>query len=76
MAPVNTGRTSRAFRHPCPRCGGEILSVHMPNGGWAHFEGGAGLSKVKHPCFDLGAGLGRQRDELTQDLFGDEPARS
>lgn len=41
----------------------------MPNGGWAHFEATTGLSRTKHPCFNLGAGLSKSRDELTADLF-------
>lgn len=39
-------------RSACPRCGASIVTMKMPNGGLAHFEGGAGLSKIKHPCFD------------------------
>ena len=40
----------------------------MPNGGWGHFEGGKGLSRVKHPCFTQGDGLSG-RDTETPDLF-------
>lgn len=41
----------------------------MPNGGWAHFETGKGLSRIKHPCLHLGEGLSRTRDNNTPDLF-------
>jgi len=43
----------------------------MPNNGWGHFEGGKGLSRVKHPCFGVGTGLSQKRDEETLDLFPD-----
>ena len=62
----------QAFVHGCPKCGARILSVHMPNGGWAHFESGEGLSRVKHPCLHLGEGLGKKRDLETDDLFDDD----
>ena len=42
----------------------------MPKGGWVHFEGGKGLTRIKHPCLHLGEGLGKRRDEDTPDLFG------
>lgn len=58
-----------AYRHSCPECGAEIISVRMPNGGWAHFEGQPGLSRIKHPCMHIGEMLGRGKDELTLDLF-------
>ncbi|WP_157063700.1 hypothetical protein [Phaeobacter sp. 11ANDIMAR09] len=58
-----------AFRHACPECGAQIVSVKMKNNGWAHFEGGKGLGKIKHPCFDRGKGLSKRRDENTPDLF-------
>jgi len=38
-------------------------------GGWAHFEGGEGLTRIKHPCLHLGEGLSRRRGEDTPDLF-------
>ena len=57
------------YYHPCPLCGAKILSVHMPNGGWAHFEGGRGLTRIKHPCLHRGLGLSNGRDNLTLDLF-------
>lgn len=41
----------------------------MPRGGWAHFEGGKGLTRIKHPCLHLGEGLSGRRDEKTPDLF-------
>ena len=53
----------------CPYCGAKITTVPMPNGGWAHFEGGKGLKRVKHPCFHLGEGLSIKRDDQTPDLF-------
>lgn len=59
----------RRYRHECPKCGAQILSVNMPNGGWAHFEGRKGLGRVKHPCLHLGETLSRRRDEKTLDLF-------
>lgn len=43
----------------------------MPNKGWGHFEGGEGLSRVKHPCFGVGDGLSKVRDNETLDLFPD-----
>ncbi len=64
----------RRYRHECPRCGAEVISVNMPNGGWAHFEGAKGLNRIKHPCLHIGEGVGRRRDDLTQDLF--DPAGS
>lgn len=53
----------------CPRCGARILTVAMPNGGLAHFEGALGLGRVKHPCLHQGEGLSRRPDEDTPDLF-------
>ena len=41
----------------------------MPNGGWAHFEGSRGLTRIKHPCFTLGVGLSKAHDGETRDLF-------
>lgn len=61
-----------SYRHPCPTCGSEIISVRMPNGGWAHLEGQRKLSKIKHPCLHIGERLGRATDDLTQDLFDKE----
>lgn len=60
---------SGSYRHPCPHCGASVTSVHMPNGGWAHFEGGKGLGRVKHPCLHIGDGLSKKRDDQTGDLF-------
>ena len=57
------------YRHPCPHCGAEIISIHMPNRGWAHFEGKRGLTRVKHACMHPGEGLSRARDSETLDLF-------
>lgn len=62
-------RKDRRYRHTCPHCSASIISVHMPNAGWAHFEGAKGLTRVKHPCLHRGLGLPGGRDELTLDLF-------
>lgn len=58
-----------SLRHQCPMCGAEVVTVRMPNGGSAHFEGGKGLSRIKHACLHLGERLSRKRDENTDDLF-------
>lgn len=58
-----------AYRHACPECGAQIVTVNMRNGGWAHFEGGRGLGRIKHACFDRGKGLSKRRDKDTPDLF-------
>lgn len=63
------GTKSGSFKHSCPICGCYVNSVHMPNGGWAHFEQAKGLHRVKHPCLHLGEGLSRSRDDKTPDLF-------
>lgn len=63
---------SRSYRHPCPQCGAAIISVHMPNGGWAYFESERGLRRVKHPCMHVGEAIGGGRDARTPDLFRDE----
>ena len=57
------------YRDACPECGAQIMNVKMPNGGWVHYEGGNGLWKIKHPCFNRGESLSRRRDEQTLDLF-------
>jgi ribosomal protein S27AE len=67
-------RKVQVYRHPCPRCGAVVISVHMKRGGWAHFEGAKGLGRVKHPCFNRGEGLGRRRDDMTLDLFDESSA--
>jgi len=64
----------RRNRSKCPQCGAVIFSVKMPNKGWAHFEGGKGLSRVKHPCFHRGEGYSQCRDDQTGDLFDQERA--
>src|ERR1700712_5380264 len=46
-----------SYRRPCPKCGADIISTHMPNGGWVHYFGAAGLTRIKHPCMHPGAGL-------------------
>jgi len=66
---ANGNNATVSYRHPCPDCGVRIVSVRMPNGGWAHFEGADGLSSVKHPCLDRGGSLSRRRDDETIDLF-------
>ncbi len=58
-----------SFKRACPACGALIVSVGMPKGGWVHFEGGEGLTRIKHHCLHLGEGLGRRRDGTTPDLF-------
>lgn len=63
-------RKGASFKRTCPICGAPILSVGMPRGGWVHFEGGKGLTRIKHPCLHLGEGLSSRRDEVTPDLFG------
>lgn len=63
-------RKGASFKRTCPICGAPILSVGMPRGGWVHFEGGKGLTRIKHPCLHLGEGLSSRRDEDTPDLFG------
>jgi hypothetical protein len=50
-------------------CGSDVLSVRMPRGGWGHFNGNEGLSRMKHPCMYLGQGLGRRRGDGMDDLF-------
>ncbi|SEP36955.1 hypothetical protein SAMN05444123_11844 [Rhodopseudomonas pseudopalustris] len=67
----NQGPKRNSYKHPCPKCGARVLSVHMPNGGWAHFEGEPGMTRIKHPCLHRGEGLCRVRDTLTLDLFQD-----
>lgn len=61
---------SGSFKHSCPSCGCHVISVHMPNGGWAHFEAADGLRRIKHPCLHCGEGYSRCRDDKTLDLFG------
>ena len=73
LRPARDKRSAQSYRHPCPDCGALVVSVHMKRGGWAHFEGGRGLGRVKHPCFNRGEGLGRHRDDETPDLFGLSP---
>lgn len=67
--PEGSKKRASAYRHRCPACGAAVLSVHMKNGGWAHFEGGKGLGSVKHPCFHRGERLSRRRDNETPDFF-------
>ena len=66
-----SGKKHDSYRHECPHCGAKIISVHMPNGGWPHFEGGPALGKVKHPCLHRGEGLPKTRDEQTLEMFED-----
>ena len=61
-----------SYRRHCPECGAAIVSVRMPNGGMAHFEGRRTLSRVKHPCLNRGERLSKIRDPDTLDLFQDE----
>ncbi len=72
--PYKMGRkrqSNSSYRHQCPECGTEIISVRMPNGGMAHFEGRRELARVKHPCLNRGEGLSNSRDPDTPDLFQD-----
>ncbi|GKY87393.1 hypothetical protein STA1M1_12620 [Sinisalibacter aestuarii] len=66
------GHSKDAYRRRCPVCGAPVINVRMPNGGWAHFEGAKGLSRIKHPCLHIGEGLSRRRDDNTPDLFEQE----
>jgi hypothetical protein len=59
----------RSYGMVCPICGKDIIRIRMPNSGAAFFEGKGGLSRVKHPCFTIGRGLSRRRDEDTLDMF-------
>ena len=68
----NISTNRNCYRHACPSCGSEIISVHMPNGGWAHFEGMPGLTRIKHPCMHIGESIRRISCELTLDLFDKE----
>lgn len=58
-----------SFQHQCRKCGAGIISVRMPNGGWAHFEAAPGLTRIKHPCLHRGEGLPQHRDDRTLDIF-------
>lgn len=71
--PDGEGRAAASYRHTCPQCGADLVSIRMPNGGWVHFEGQRGLGRVKHPCLHIGEGLSNRRDEQTPDLFEDGP---
>ncbi len=66
---LGTDKKRGSYKHECPRCQALIISVNMPNKGWAHFEGTKGLTRIKHRCFTMGEGLSRKRDEETPDLF-------
>jgi len=55
----------KRYTHQCPQCGAMIVSVHMPNGGWVHYEG----RNIKHACLHRGEGLSKKRDPETPDLF-------
>lgn len=75
LVALNSERKPEPRRRPCPQCGAAILRSRMPNGGWGHFEGGAGLSRIKHPCFDRRGRPRGGRDGQTLDLFDqDEPS--
>ena len=69
MYDISASRRNGSYQHPCPSCGARVISVHMPNGGWAHFEAAEGLTRIKHPCLHRGEGMPRGRDALTMDLF-------
>lgn len=61
-------KKNTAYRHPCPQCGKEITSIHMPNGGWVHNE----APNIKHACLHRGEDLSKKRDDATPDLFKDD----
>lgn len=65
----SNAKRQRSFRHQCPICGADVVTVRMPNGGSAHLEGAKGLYRIKHPCLHVGEGLSRVRDTNTPDLF-------
>lgn len=67
--PPKTDEQRKRYTHGCPHCGAQIISRSMPNGGWAHFEGGKGLSKIKHPCLHRDMGGKINKDDRTLDLF-------
>jgi hypothetical protein len=69
ISTCDEGKPQRSFRRRCPMCGSDVLSVRMPRGGWGHFNGNEGLSRMKHPCMYLGQGLGRRRGDGMDDLF-------
>lgn len=54
---------------PVPAVAGKIISVDMSNDGWAHFEGGKELGRIKHPCIHITEKTGSDTDKLTLDLF-------
>lgn len=66
---VNSSKKNSSYRHPCPECGSQIISVAMTKGGYAHFEGGVGLGRIKHPCLHIGERIGTRRDSRTYDMF-------
>jgi len=68
---VQTGSTSKKKqeRSKCPECGESIISRPVKKGGWLHTDGGPGLQRVPHRCFNKGKGLSRKRDPDAQDLF-------
>lgn len=66
---VSDAGAGSAHQRACPECGAAIISVRMPKGGWAHFEGGSGLTRAKHPCLHRGENLSKARDTETFDLF-------
>lgn len=65
--PCVTERKSSS-RHPCPKCGTQIISVRMPNGGWVHFERRFSLAKLKRPCMHIGETIGSCNCGLILDL--------
>lgn len=69
---VVTEQAAAGSRHrtfACPRCGAAILTVRMPNGGRVHYEGGKGLTRIKHPCLNRGEGMSKRREDRMADLF-------
>ncbi len=65
----DSGGLEKSFHSACPICDAPILSQHMPNGGWVHYERDRNFSRIKHPCFYRGDHLAPERDTETGDLF-------
>jgi len=72
VVPVQRPRKRKPKTSKCPRCGEQVFFVRMPSGGQTYFEGGKGLKRVKHRCFNRGSGLSKKRDPNTPDLFENE----
>lgn len=62
-------KEKRSYQHDCPECGAAIISVSMPNRGWAHFEAKKGITRVKHPCLHRGENIQKGNIKDIEDLF-------